>query len=304
MKFITKNQTLLSIILLVALAGITFFVFNKTVNSNIETRYAGYSIDESKSIYDNLSTIPDFSIFLDNATRTNLDNTLKNGENLLVFATTNESFSGISPEDTTKLQTPELLHKLRKIISLHIVKLTPSQDLNKLRELTTLEGQVIRISSTDAGSTVRDSVGNSFEFDNSIYKSSNGYFIKLDNVLLPTNITFVNSVQIEADNEIVKNVKLFAGEEKLTDAQDNLLKSDNITYLFTESVVPESVIEDFIIVGKFSTFQLAGMPSVVTASGKTLVISAEGSTLKIGDLVIFENYQNIESKNGFIHFAQ
>lgn len=304
MQFITKNQTQLSILILVALTGITLFVFNKTLNSNIETRYAGYTIDENQNVYDNLASIPDFSIFLDNSTRTNLDTVLKNEQNLLVFAATNESFSTISPEDMTKLQSPELLHKLRKIVSLHIIKLPPEQDLNKLKELTTLEGQVIRISSVDTISTVRDSVGNSFEFDNAIYKSSNGYFIKLENVLLPTNISFVNGIQIEADNDIVKNVKLFAGEEKLSDLQDNLLKSDNITYLFTESIVPESDIEDFILVGKFSTFQLAGMPSVLTANGKTLAISVDGPILKVGELEINSSYQNIESKNGFIHFAQ
>ncbi len=286
------------------LVGITVFALNKTLNSNIVTTYSGYTIDESKSVYDNLANIPDFSIFLDNASRTNLDTIIKNESNTLVFVATNEGFSTISAEDTAKLRTPEFLHKLKKIIGLHIVKLNPSQDLNKLKELTTIEGQVLRITETDGKKTIRDSVGNTFEYNNSIYKSSNGYFIKIDTILLPTNISLVNGVQIEADNEIVKNVKLFAGEEKLTDAQDNLLKSDNITFLFVESINPETVIEDHILVGKFSTFQLPNLTTVVTANGKTLPVTVEGESIKIGNFTISDTYQNIESKNGFIHFAQ
>ncbi len=298
-----KNHITITFIILLILGGITIYFVNKTLNSNIVTQYKGFTIDEKKSTYENLSSIPEFSLFLDSVARTRMDFLLKTEPEILTLAVVNEGFASISPEQTAKLQTPEQLHKLEKIVQLHFVRMT-GVDLNKLGDLTTIGGQKIRVTSQDGTYSIRDSVGNTFKFDKSVYKTANGYFVKLDQILLPTNVSFANGVQIELDETIVENVDLFAGKEKWTDEQDAKLKSDNITYLFSEEIAEGKTIEDYILVGKYSVFQIANFTEVRSATGLTLPVTVSENEIKIGDLTVVPVLNNIESKNGFIHFVR
>jgi uncharacterized surface protein with fasciclin (FAS1) repeats len=304
MKIISDNKITISLLLLLLVVGITVFTVNNTLNAHVENKYQSYIIDGDKTIYENLESIPEFSIFLSDAARTGNDSILKDSnKNLIVFAPNNEGYFNIDSFSRSKLEELPSLHKLDKIIDMHIVEGSSLSFLNKNSEVTTINGQKLRVVIEGDKTLIRDSVGNSFEIEKAFYQSANGYFIKVSQVLLPFSISFVNGVQIESDDDIKENVETFAGVEKLSDSQKSLLGRDNITFVYQPSLTHESHIEDNILEGSYNSFQLESVSSVKTIEGKVLDVTKSDEGIKVGEILISNTDRNLESKNGFIHIG-
>lgn len=302
MKIFGLNKNLLSILLLLALVCITVFTINNTLTIETESRYNGYTLDENQTILENLTNIPEFSIFLSDIARTNNSSILNDKtRKLVVFAPSNEAYSNISTDQKAKLELVENLHLLSKIMTNHIAETDNLSLFNTSSEVPTLNGQSLRIAFGDDAVTVRDSVGNLVQTDMILYKSSNGYFVKVDQVLLPFNISYVNGVQVETNEDISENTKRIYGNNIFSEDQLKKLKGDNITFLYSNAIKQETNIEDYILQGRYNSFQLSGGTSVKTVSGTDLAVVSTSDQLQVGEYIIDTQSSNIESSNGFIH---
>ncbi len=302
MKILGINKNLLSILLLLTLVCITVFTINNTLSVEVESKYDSYALDENQTLLENLTNIPEFSIFLSDISRTENSSILNDTERkLVVFAPSNEAYSNISADQKAKLELVENLHLFSKIMTNHIAETDNLSLFNTSSEVVTLNGQSLRITFNDDSATVRDSVGNLVSSDMVLYRSSNGYFVKVDQVLLPFNIAYLNGVQVEPDEDIAENTKRAFGESTFSEDQLKKLEGENITFLYSAAITQETNIEDYILQGRYNSFQLSAPPSVKTISGTDLAIVSTSDQLQVGEHIIDTQSSNIESSNGFIH---
>lgn len=132
------------------------------------------------NLTDALQNDPKFSTLSKAIKDAGLVETLSAAGPFTVLAPTNEAFAKISEEAMTDLSKPENKSKLVEILKYHVIdgKVT-SDDLGKLSTSKTLQGQEIKIDSTDGikinGSNLRARNMN----------ASNGMFHAIDAVLTP-----------------------------------------------------------------------------------------------------------------------
>jgi uncharacterized surface protein with fasciclin (FAS1) repeats len=304
MKVFQNHKILISILLLLLVVSITLFTINDTLTANVEHKYQSYTLDQNKTIFENLESIPEFSIFLSDALRTGIDLKLKDdSKTFVILLPNNEAYGNIDATNRAKLEDPIAMHKLEKIVSMHVFEVTNLSSFSTATEVRSINGQTIRMSLEDGETMIRDAVGNSFIFEKIFYPSSNGYFAKVTQVLLPFNISDVNGVQLEDDENIKENVENFAGADKFSEDQEKELEKDNVTFLYSSELTQESNIKDNIIQGIYNTYQLSTLDSVKTLSGIDLKITVDEDSINVGEITLDRDNSNLESKNGFIHMG-
>jgi uncharacterized surface protein with fasciclin (FAS1) repeats len=304
MKVFENHKITISMLLLLVVLSITVFSVSATLTSHVETKYQSYTINKNASIFENLESIPEFSIFLSDSVRTGIDTILKDtSKNLVALIPNNEAYANINSDSRMKLEEPSSLHKLEKIIEMHVFEISNLTSFTTASEVRSINGQTIRFSVENGITMMRDAVGNVFEFDKTFYEGNNGYFAKVTQVLLPFNVSDMNGAQIEVDENIKENIEVSVGADKFNEEQDKELENDNITFLYNAELNTESNIKDYIITGSYNTYQLELVESVKTLSGLDLKVTKNESQITVGDIVLDRNNSNLESKNGFIHLG-
>gem|GEM_PF-3005918 len=76
---------------------------------------------DARSVLDKIGGIVDFDTFDKSLRSIEMGDTLKNIENLTIFAPTNIAFNRLSESELSDLQTPAGAEKMQKILSYHIV---------------------------------------------------------------------------------------------------------------------------------------------------------------------------------------
>lgn len=133
------------------------------------------------NLADALNNDPKFSTLCKLLNDAGLVETLNGAGPFTVLAPTNEAFAKFSEETITDLRKPENKSKLADILKYHVVEgKVMSNDFAKLETSKTIQGQEIKIESTD-GIKVN---GSNMRARN--MTASNGIFHAIDTVLSPT----------------------------------------------------------------------------------------------------------------------
>ncbi len=100
---------------------------------------------KEKAIFDLVNSDVRFKRFSDFVKAAGLDERLAKGQDLTVFAPTNEAFAGLTQEKTAEMLKPENREQLRKQMLLHVVP--KALDIDALTKAGTLK--------TDAGAELK-----------------------------------------------------------------------------------------------------------------------------------------------------
>ncbi|MDB9445813.1 fasciclin domain-containing protein [Anabaena sp. CS-542/02] len=126
---------------------------------------------------------PNFTTLIAALKAAGLTDALQGGDQLTVFAPTNEAFAKLPQDAVTDLLKPENKEILLKLLTYHVVSGTVlSTDLSS-GEVKSLEGGAIRVSVGSNGVMVNDA--NVVEVD---IKGTNGVIHAIDQVILPPDL--------------------------------------------------------------------------------------------------------------------
>jgi transforming growth factor-beta-induced protein len=105
---------------------------------------------EKLNLVDTILKNPEFSTFASAITASGLVDAFKSKGPYTVLAPTNKAFNKFPEEMMTDLMKPENKENLANLLKYHVIEgKIMSEDINKLRTAKTLQGQEIRIDTTD-----------------------------------------------------------------------------------------------------------------------------------------------------------
>ncbi len=146
----------------------------------------GAKMVASKDIVDNAVNSNDHTTLVAAVKAGGLVETLKGAGPFTVFAPTNEAFNTLPAGTVDNLLKPENKSKLVDILTYHVVPgAYKSSDLKDGQELTTVQGEKLKIGYKDGKWTVWDAKGGSVNITIPDVISSNGVTYVVDGVLMP-----------------------------------------------------------------------------------------------------------------------
>ncbi len=161
-----------------ALCGAMFSVTLANAGS-----YESAKVAEKPTVVDIAVGNPDFSTLVAALTAADLVDALSGEGPFTVLAPTDEAFAKLPAGTLDSLLLPENKDKLVAILTYHVVPgNVMAADVVKLTEATSLEGDTIAISATDAGVKVDDATVVATDI-----VASNGVIHVIDTVILPNS---------------------------------------------------------------------------------------------------------------------
>ena len=142
---------------------------------------AAVAADDQMDIVDTAVSADDFETLAAALTAADLLETLKGEGPFTVFAPTDAAFAKLPAGTVEELLQPENLDRLTAILKYHVVSgAVSAEEVMKLKELETANGQSIDISASEGNVTVDDATIISADI-----QASNGVIHAIDTVILP-----------------------------------------------------------------------------------------------------------------------
>jgi uncharacterized surface protein with fasciclin (FAS1) repeats len=151
-----------------------------------EQTIGGIKIDKNKDLIENAVMIPDLSTLVSAVSAGQITDVLKGAGPFTVFAPENTAFNKLPEGTLTNLLKPESKTQLNNILTYHVVPgVWMSSNLVNDQELTTVQGQKLKVKKADSNVMVMDDMGGTVTVKNADIMAKNGIAHVIDGVLMP-----------------------------------------------------------------------------------------------------------------------
>lgn len=174
-------------VLVIASAAVVY-VLNKGTEDNTNIVETTLRIQKKKNVSDTVSTTSSFSSLTKALKAADLYETLKTTGPFTIFAPNDTAFGKLAAGKVDELFMPVNKPSLANILKYHVVIGTViAKDMTDGKELTTLQGEIIKISLRDGSIMLTDAKGGVSKILKADIDATNGVIHRIDTVLMPAN---------------------------------------------------------------------------------------------------------------------
>jgi len=178
------------ILLLIGFTGISQ-KYSKTENANVSKKWNGTTFVSSKTFYENISEVPDFSMLKKALENESLKNALEKEEMVTVFAISNKGFARYQEKQDSIFDVANS-NKLSAIIKYHVIpgrldsySIKKATGKKGIAYFATLQGEKLGIKEENNQLYLIDSKGNTSLISATDFYHKNGFFHIVDGIVFP-----------------------------------------------------------------------------------------------------------------------